>query len=81
MYCVKMATNLLIDQRLLSQAVRLGKHKTKREAVNVALEQYVRSKKVKGIIDLFGKIDFDAGYDYKKQRRYSTTKGLKKAGG
>jgi hypothetical protein len=74
-----MATNLQIDQRLLAQAVRLGKHKTKREAVNVALEQYVRSKKVDGIIDLFGTIEFDPGYDYKQQRRSGTAKGLRKS--
>ena len=76
-----MATNLQIDERLLSQAVRLGNHKTKREAVNTALEQYVLSKKVDGIFSLFGTIVFDPSYDYKKQRRYSTAKGLRKARG
>lgn len=68
-YCVGMPTNLHIDEALLAQAVALGKHKTKREAVNEALEHYVRSKKRSGLTELFGTIDFDPDYDYKAQRR------------
>lgn len=64
-----MATNLHIDEMLLNEAVKLGKHKSKREAVNRALECYVQSQKREGLIELFGKIDFDPAYDHKAQRR------------
>ena len=64
-----MATNLAIDDRLLNEALRLGGHKTKKATVTEALEEYIRRRKQMRIIDLFGKIDFDPAYDYKKQRR------------
>ena len=63
-----MPTNLNIDDSLLEKAVLLGKHKSKREAVNTALEEYIRLHKQMKIKDLFNKIDYDAKYNYKRQR-------------
>lgn len=37
-----MATNLDLDDKLVEAAQKLGRHKTKREAVNRALDEYVR---------------------------------------
>ena len=64
-----MPTNLAIDDRLLDQARRIGKHKTKKETVNTALEEYVARRKQLEIVSLFGKIDYDPKYDYKRARR------------
>jgi Arc/MetJ family transcription regulator len=64
-----MATNLALDDRLIREAVKIGKHKTKKEAVTAALNEYVRRRKQMRILELFGKIDFDPNYDYKAQRR------------
>ena len=64
-----MATNLAIDDRLLNEALKVGGHRTKKATVTEALEEYVRRRKQLSIIELFGKIDFDPDYDYKKQRR------------
>ena len=64
-----MATNLALDDRLIIQAQRIGKHKSKKEAVNAALAEYVRRRKQLRILDYFGKIDFDPDYDYKAERR------------
>ena len=64
-----MATNLALDDRLIAQAVKLGGHKTKREAVNAALREYVRFKKQLGILKLAGTIDFDPAYNHKAERR------------
>lgn len=64
-----MATNLNIDQKLLGRALKLGGRKTKRETVNEALEEYVRRREQAKVIELFGTIDYDQGYDYKQQRR------------
>jgi len=63
-----MPTNLNIDDTLLEKAVILGKHKSKKEAVNTALEEYIRLHKQMSIKDLFNKIVYDSKYDYKKQR-------------
>ena len=63
-----MATNLQLDDRLIDEAVALGKHRTKKAAVTQALTDYVRHLRQQKILDLFGRVDFDPAYDYKKQR-------------
>ena len=63
-----MATNLQIDDKLIVQAVKLGGHRTKRSAVTEALIEYIERQKQRKIISLFGKVDFDSRYKYKKQR-------------
>lgn len=64
-----MATNLQIDDELINKAVELGKHKTKKAAVTQALLEYVQHLEQKQITKLFGTIDYDPNYDYKRQRR------------
>jgi Arc/MetJ family transcription regulator len=63
-----MATNLALDDNLIIQAQKIGHHRTKKEAVMVALKEYIAHKKQLKILDLFGRIDFDQNYDYKKAR-------------
>ena len=64
-----MATNLAIDEALLAAALEAGGHRTKRETVNEALREYVERREQVKILELFGKIEYDPGYDYKQQRR------------
>jgi len=64
-----MATNLAIDDSLIEEARVLGKQKTKKAVVTEALEEYIQRRKQKYILNLFGKIDYDQDYDYKKQRQ------------
>lgn len=64
-----MATHLQNDNELIEKAVKLGAHKTKREAVTKALEDYVGRLERLEIIELFGTVDFDPEYDYKKERK------------
>lgn len=64
-----MATNLDLDDKLIEAAQRLGGHKTKRNAVTRALEEYVRWLRQQAIVDEFGKIYYDPKFDHKKQRR------------
>ncbi len=63
-----MATNLVLDEKLISQAQKIGRHKTKKDAVITALKEYIARKKQIEIVELFGKINFDNNYDYKKAR-------------
>jgi Arc/MetJ family transcription regulator len=63
-----MATNLALDDNLIVQAQKIGHHRTKKEAVMIALKEYIAHKKQLKILDLFGRIDFDEKYDYKKAR-------------
>ncbi len=64
-----MATNLAIDDALIREAQEIGGHKTKKEAVTAALEEYVRRRRQLGILDLVGTIDYDDDYDYKALRK------------
>ena len=66
-----MATNLQLDDKLIQKAVRLGGHKTKKAAVSTALIEYIQNLEQEKILSMFGTIDYDPEYDYKKQRRQS----------
>jgi Arc/MetJ family transcription regulator len=64
-----MATNLGLDDKLIEEARKIGRHKTKKEAVTAALEAYVRHGKQLRILEATGTFDFDPQYDYKAERR------------
>ena len=64
-----MATNLAIDDKLIEEARKTGGHKTKKEAVTTALEEYIRYHKQQEILSDFGTVDFDPACDYKAARR------------
>lgn len=66
-----MATNLALDDQLIEQARILGKHRTKKAAVTEALEEYIERRQQLEILGLFNSIEYDPGYDYKKQRKLS----------
>ena len=64
-----MPTNLKLNDKLIEATVRLGNFKSKQEAVNTALAEYVQRRQRLRILELGGKIDFDPKWDYKKMRR------------
>ncbi len=63
-----MATNLAIDDNLLHEALKISGLRTKKDTVNLALKEFVDKRKQMEIIELFGKMDPDPDYDYKKGR-------------
>ena len=63
-----MATNLQIDDKLIRKALRLGRHRTKKAAVTRALVDYIQHLEQEKIASLFGAIEYDSTYNYKKQR-------------
>ncbi|MGH9397156.1 MAG: type II toxin-antitoxin system VapB family antitoxin [Terriglobia bacterium] len=68
-----MPTNLAIDDRLIEEAQKLGHHRTKKETVTAALDEYIQRRKQQGILSLFGTIEYDQAYDYKRERRWKRT--------
>ncbi|MFS8064980.1 MAG: type II toxin-antitoxin system VapB family antitoxin [Byssovorax sp.] len=66
-----MPTNLALDDKLIEEARSIGGHKTKKEAVTVALQEYIARRKQLGILELFGTVDYDPEYDYKAERKRS----------
>lgn len=65
-----MRTNIVLNDHLLSEAFKYAKEiRTKKELVEVALQEFVNNRKRKDIRDLRGKIRLSEGYDYKSMRR------------
>jgi hypothetical protein len=64
-----MATNLAIDDKLIEEAREIGGHRTKKAVVTEALQEYIQRRKQLKMLNLLGRIDYDPGYDYKRQRK------------
>ncbi len=64
-----MATNLALDDKLLNEALKVGGRATKKDTVTEALQEYIGRRKQARIAELFGTVEYDPKYDYKKQRR------------
>ncbi|MGO9775765.1 MAG: type II toxin-antitoxin system VapB family antitoxin [Terracidiphilus sp.] len=64
-----MPTNLALDDSLIAEARRIGHHMTKKAAVTAALQEYISRRRQMEILKLFGTIDYDPAYDYKKVRQ------------
>jgi len=64
-----MATNIQLDEKLIREAQKLGKHSSKRATIEDALREYVNYRKQQDIIKLFGQIEYDHNYDYKTARK------------
>lgn len=64
-----MATNLALNEELLEKALEVGQLRTKKDTVNEALKEFIERRQQGRILDLFGKIDWDNKYNYKRVRR------------
>ncbi len=64
-----MATNLALDDKLIGKAKKLGKHRSKREAVTQALDEYIRHLQQQAILAEYGTVEYESAYDYKRQRK------------
>lgn len=64
-----MRTTLSIKEDLLEEAKKVSGAKTKKEAVEMALEEFVRRKKSKKLIELEGKIELAFTLDEFLKRR------------
>jgi Arc/MetJ family transcription regulator len=72
------STNLALDDELINKAKELGGHKTKKEAVTVALEEYIKKHLREQFFALEGTIDYDPDWDYKEARRRNDAKRIPK---
>lgn len=63
-----MATNLALDQDLLDHAFRVSGEPTKKAAVTRALQEFIARREQRQVAELFGKLEWDPGYDYKAER-------------
>lgn len=63
-----MRTNVVIDDKLIQEALRLSNLKTKKELIHKALEEFIQNRKRLDLREVRGKIQFAERYDYKKMR-------------
>lgn len=68
----EMRTNIVIDDDLMDKAITVSGLKSKKEVVNVALEEFIQRHSQKNLLDLAGKIQFADDYDYKAMREGRT---------
>ncbi|MHB8482146.1 MAG: type II toxin-antitoxin system VapB family antitoxin [Nitrospiria bacterium] len=54
-----MRTTLTLKEDLIDEVKSLSGAKTKKEAVEKALEEFIQRRKAKKLLDLMGKIDLD----------------------
>ncbi|HZP67338.1 MAG TPA: type II toxin-antitoxin system VapB family antitoxin [Rudaea sp.] len=66
-----MRTNIVLDDKLVREAMKATGAKTKREVVDIALRRLVQLKGRKNILDLVGKNLIDPDYDVRAVRAES----------
>jgi Arc/MetJ family transcription regulator len=63
-----MRTNIVIDDQLIKDALKLSKMKTKKELIHRALEEFIQNRKRLDLREIKGKIRFAEDYNYKEMR-------------
>jgi Arc/MetJ family transcription regulator len=64
-------TNIVLDDKLVREAMKLARAKTMREAVDIALRRFVQSGRQKKLLELYGTGGIRKDYDYKRARSES----------
>ena len=63
-----MRTNVMLDDGLIEEALKVSRARTKKEVIHEALKEFVENRKRLNLLDLSGKINFAEEYDYKAMR-------------
>lgn len=63
-----MQITLNLDDSLLSEAFQLTNLASQEELINLALQELVRSRRKKNLLDLAGQIQFTEDFDHKALR-------------
>jgi Arc/MetJ family transcription regulator len=63
-----MRTNIVLDEALVLEATTLTGARTKRELIDLALRELIRSRRKKNLFDLAGKIQLTDDYNHKTLR-------------
>lgn len=67
-----MRTNIVLDDKLVKESLRLTGLKTKKDLVNLALKELVKRKRRKKILKLEGKIKWEGNLDEMRGSRFDT---------
>jgi len=64
-----MKTTLNLPDDLVKKTMKLSKSKTKTAAIVLALEEYIRRKKLEDIIGMEGKLQFSSDWEKARHER------------
>jgi Arc/MetJ family transcription regulator len=67
-------TNVELDEKLVREAMRLFKKKTKKELIHFALSELIRREKAKGILDLQGRVDWEGDLKQMRKARFADSR-------
>ena len=62
-------TNIVLDDKLVREALRLSGLETKKDVIHEALRYYIEHRSRPSLLELKGKISFSENFDYKATRR------------
>lgn len=62
-------TNIELDEKLVDEALKLTRMKTKKELVNYAIEELIRKIKRRKILKLEGKVEWSGSLDEMRKGR------------
>ena len=69
-----MRTNIVINDELMQQAMKLSGLKTKKAVVEQGLKRLILMEQKKKLLGLAGKVEFSPDYDYKAMRKMRSDK-------
>lgn len=67
-----MRTNVVLDDELVKEGLKLTKLKTKKDLVNLALEELVTRRRRKKILKLEGKVKWEGNLNQMRRSRFGT---------
>ncbi|MEA5471647.1 type II toxin-antitoxin system VapB family antitoxin [Spirulina sp. 06S082] len=63
-----MITQIELNPKLVQEALQLTQLTTEQELIDFALQELIRTRKKRNLLDLSGQIQFSTTYDYKALR-------------
>lgn len=63
-----MRTNIVLEDALIEEAFKYSTAKTKKDLIHQALQEFIENHHRPDLSELKGRIEFQAGYDYKRLR-------------
>lgn len=68
-----MRTNIVLDDKLVKEGLRLTRLKTKKDLVNLALKELIAKRRQKKILKLEGKIKWEGNLDEMRRSRFGNS--------
>lgn len=67
-----MRTNIVLDDKLVEEGLKLTKLRTRKDLVNLALRELIEKRKRKEALKLEGKVEWEGSLDEMRRSRFDT---------